>query len=89
MLWALCSSSDEEQDDVLEGMSDGGSTATSLPNDGALEESTTPNAPAQSHKGLLYCQVTAERRPSGLHAYSHAQAVQHSRACWDIAGSHK
>ena len=63
MLWALCSSSDEEQDDVLEGVSDGGSTATSLPNDGGLEESTTPNAPAQSHKGLLYCQVSLELQP--------------------------
>ena len=53
-----CSSSDEEQDDVLEGVSDGESTATSLPNDGEADDATTPNAPSSSHKGILYCQVS-------------------------------
>ena len=44
---------------MLTGVSDNDSTATSLPNDGHADpdDATTPNAPANSHKGILYCQV--------------------------------
>ena len=44
---------------MLAGVSDGESTATSLPNDGEAEDATTPTAPSSSHKGILYCQVPA------------------------------